>query len=323
MIDFDVSRTLNAVIRTLPFVLLRVAVYAAIALAYLLAVGVGAALGAAVALLASGPGAGAFWGGLIGFGAVSLALLWARRYLLYLVKAAHIAVLVEVLDGRDLPAGRNQIEHGRRVVADRFVETSVLFAVDLLIKGVLRAINRLMFTLARFVPIPGLRDLVGIINRVINLSLTYTDEIILAHNIRTRSTNPWESSRQALILYAQNYGAMLRNALLLLLVMWALTAAVFLLFLAPAGAIVAFFPDAVGGLAVLAALLGAWAVKAALLEPFAVAAMMQVYVRVTEGQQPDPTWDERLSRASGKFVRLKEQAAAFEPGSTAPTGGTA
>jgi len=314
VIDFDVARTFQALVRTLPFIILRIAVYAGIALAYVLSVGVGAGIGAAIALLAGGPGAGALWGGLIGFGIVSIVLLWARRYLLYLVKAAHIAVLVEVLDGGELPAGRGQVEHGRRVVTERFIETSVLFGIDLLIKGVLRILNRTLFTLSGFVPLPGLRNLVALIARVVNMSLTYTDEIILAHNIRVRSDNPWESSREALVLYAQNYGAMLRNSVFLLVVIWALTIAVFVVFLAPAGAIAALFPNAVGGTAVLTALVAAWAVKAALLEPFAVAALMQVFFKVTADQAPDPEWDRRLAGMSKKFVALKRQASAHSAG---------
>jgi hypothetical protein len=308
VIDFDVGKAFNALLQTLPFVLLRIAVYAAIAVAYALSVGIGAGIGAAVSLFLTGPGAGAIWGAIFGFGVVSAVLYWAREYMLYLVKGAHIAVLVEVLDGQPLPQGRGQIEHGRRVIQERFATTSVLFAVDVLIRAVLRALNRTMFTLAAFVPIPALRSLVAIFSRVVNLSLTYTDEIILAHNIRTRSSNPWETSREALILYAQNYKTILRNAVFLLLVMWALSVAVFIVLLAPAAAVAAIFPNAIGGIAVVIALVCAWAVKAALLEPFAIAAMMQVYFKVIDGQVPDPAWDERLSKVSRQFVQLKDRA---------------
>ncbi|MDZ7839978.1 MAG: hypothetical protein U5R46_04025 [Gammaproteobacteria bacterium] len=47
------------------------------------------------------------------------------------------------------------------------------------------------------------------LNTVVTLSLTYLDEVILAHNIRTRADNPWESGRTALVLYAQNYKSFL------------------------------------------------------------------------------------------------------------------
>ncbi len=314
MLDFDIGKTFGAMVKTMPFLLLRILVYAGIAIGYVIATGVGAGLGAAFGLLGGAFGGGAFWGGMVGFGLVSAILYWAREYLLYLVKAGHIAVLVQLYDGQDFPAGRGQIDHAQSVVRKRFVETSVLFGVDRLIKVILRAINRALFTVARFVPVPGLRSLVGLANQVINLSLTYTDELILAYNIRVGSSNPWESSKDALILYAQNYKVMVKNALVLMLIMWSLTFLVFVVFLTPAAAMAALLPGPVDVVGFVVALVAAVAMKAALLEPFAVAALMQVYFKAIDGQQPDPAWDERLSGASRQFQQLKTKAASWGRG---------
>ena len=122
-------------------------------------------LGAAFGLLGGAAGGGAFWGGMIGFGIVSAVLYWAREYLLYLVKAGHIAVLVELYDGNDLPAGKSQIDYAQGIVRERFVETSVLFGLDRLIRLVVRAINRMLFTVANFIPIPFLRSLASLATR--------------------------------------------------------------------------------------------------------------------------------------------------------------
>ena len=116
------------------------AVYFGITLAYILVTGMGAGIGFGVGALGdAGFQAGStFWGGLIGFGIVGAVMYWAREYILYIVKAGHIAVLVELIDGKPMPEGRSQVEHGRVVVTERFAQASVLFAVDQLIKGVLR-----------------------------------------------------------------------------------------------------------------------------------------------------------------------------------------
>ena len=45
----------------------------------------------------------------------------------------------------------------------------------------------------------------------------------------------------------------------------------------------------------------AWSFKSALLEPLAMYALMQVYFKHIEGQEPNPEWEQRLSAASGKF----------------------
>ncbi len=57
-----------------------------------------------------------FWGGLLGFGLTAGILYFLREYILYVVKAGHIAVMVELLDGRPMPEGRGQITHARDMV---------------------------------------------------------------------------------------------------------------------------------------------------------------------------------------------------------------
>lgn len=308
MWDFSLVNAVKLMGRTFPFIVLRLLVYVGIALAYILITGMGAGIGYGVTSFGDGGGGGAFLGGLIGFAIISGILYWAREYLLYLVKAGHIAVLVELLQGRELPSGRGQIEHGQQVVKERFKEASVLFAVDQLIKGILRMLNRMVMSISRMIPIPALEQLAGIINRIINTSLTYVDEVMLAYNIKTGSDNPWQSSKDALILYAQNYKVMLKNAVFLMLFMYLSAFVIFLLILAPVAAIAALFPGSVGFWTFLSAAVLAWSLKAALLEPLAVTAMVEVYFKTIEGQEPNPEWDAKLSKASDKFRELSKKA---------------
>src|SRR5262249_55269862 len=126
-----------------------------------------------------------------GFGITSAALYFAREYILYLVKAAHIACLVEVLDGKEIPGGQNQLSYGAKFVETHFAEASVLFGVDQIIKGVLRALFRIINFISALLPIPGLQSLAQMVEAVIKMSLTYVDEVLLGYLIRTRTTNPW------------------------------------------------------------------------------------------------------------------------------------
>src|SRR5690606_29945025 len=125
--------------------------------------------------------------------------------------------------------------------------------------------------LASVLPIPGLQPLVGFANSVIRISLTYVDEIILGYNIRTGSDAPFDGARQGLVLYAQNGGRMVKNAVWLAVFMWLLAFAVFLVMLAPAAAILYLMPGALAGWSFALAIVFAWAIKTALLEPFAIA----------------------------------------------------
>jgi hypothetical protein len=306
--DFKIGQIIGLMVKTMPFLVFRFLIYFAITLAYILMTGIGAGIGYGIGMIGGEPGAFSFFGGLIGFGIVSAIAYLMREYLLYMVKAGHIAVLVELMEGKELPQGRGQIEHAQKVVRERFVESSVLFGVDQLIKVVLRAFNRMFFTITSFIPIPGIRNVAKFINTVINLSLTYLDEVILAYNIRTKSDNPWRSSRTALILYAQNYKAFLKNAFFLAFIIWGLTFLVFLLILGPMIALVAVIPAMAGPLALITALVFAWGVKQSVIEPIGMTALMQVFFKVTEGQKANPEWENKLESVSKKFGTFKDKA---------------
>lgn len=308
MWDFSLSAALGAMMKTMPFIIARIAVYFGIAIAYLIATGAGGAIGYGFTSFGDGDGGGAGIGALIGFAGASGVLYWFRELLLYYLKAGHIAVLVHVHDHDRLPQGRGQIDFAVEEVKGVFRETSVLLVLDQLIKGVIRVITGLTNTLAMLLPIEAVRTLVNIGNAILKMSLTYVDELILAQILRTRTANPWETGRQALVLYAQNYGRMVKNAVWLWLFMTLITVLIFVFLLAPMLAIVSIFPGDGGGWGFVIAFVFAWAFRAALIEPLAIYALMQVYFKTIEGQQPDPEWDARLEAASKKFVELKDRA---------------
>ena len=214
MADFSFSTSVGLMRRTAPFVVLRVIVYFGIAVAYGLVTGVGAGIGWGIGAMGTDEFqvSATFYGGLFGFGATAAVLYFLREYILYMVKAGHIAVMVEYLDGKDPPEGRGQIEHAQAVVKERFMQANVLFALDQIIKGVLRAVTGLVEGLASILPVPGVQGAMRILRAFLRVAVGLLDEVILAHLIRTRSDNPWGGARDALVLYGQNAKAMLVNA---------------------------------------------------------------------------------------------------------------
>jgi hypothetical protein len=324
MWDFEIGRSVSIMVRTWPFIVLRMIVYFGITLAYIVATGAGASVGYGVGHISTdpdGPLSFALWGGVAGFGVVSIAVYWIREYILYIVKAGHIAVMVHLIDGRDVPDGQDQIAYARDVVSRRFAEANILLVLDQLVKGAIRAITGLIGGIAAFLPVPGLGGLVSFVNTVIRLSLTYVDEIILGYNMRINSASPFETARQGVVLYAQNGTTMVKNAIWLAVIMWGVSFVIFLLMLAPAGAILYLMPGQLAGWAFVLAIVFAWAFKAAFIEPFAIASLMQVYFKTIEGQVPNPDWDRRLGETSSKFRELKDKALASFGGSrwTEPT----
>ncbi len=310
MWDFRLGQAVGLMFKTLPFIVFRLAVYFGIALAYLLMTGIGAGVGWGIGGFGDADfrAASTFWGGAIGFGIVGAVIYVLREYLLYIVKAGHIAVLVELVEGQVLPEGRSQIQHASQVVKERFGQASALFLVDQLIKGVLKSLIGMVKTVFRLLPIPGAQQFLNILQAFLRIAVGFIDEVILAYCIRTRATNTWASSRDALILYGQNLKPMMKNAAWLTVIIYLLSFVVFLVMLAPAALVAYLIPGGWSATGLLIALLFAWSVKVAVFEPLAVTCMMQVYFKVTEGQTPDPEWEAKIEGMSKKFRQLKEKA---------------
>lgn len=316
MLDFRTGQIFGLLLRTVPFLLLRIAVYVGITLAYMLAIGIGGGLGALFGKIGGNTGGGAGFGGIIGFVIVSGILFWARRYLLYLVNAGHVAVLVEMLDGKEVPSGSNQISHGTSIVKQHFATASILFGLHQLVRGVLNVFNRVTVSIASWLPIPGLDVVVRLIDKIISTSLANLDMVILAQILRRHADNPWAIARDSTVLYAQNYKGVLKNAVFLTFIVWGLTLLLWLGIGGPIAAAVHFFHMQAGIWTLVLALIAALSIKAALIDPFATIALIQVYDKITAGQQPNPQWTAKLESVSGKFRELTERARINPP--TAP-----
>jgi len=311
MWDFSVSEALGLMRRTAPFVIFRVVVYFGITVALILATGTGAGLGWGIGNFGDEEFriSSTFYGGIGGFGITAGVIFFFRDYLLYVVKAGHIAVMVELMEGGTIPDGRGQIDYAAGVVKARFGQASMLFALDQVIKGVIAAVTGLVQGLLAF--IPGMDRAMGVVRAYLRLAVGLVDEVILAHAIRTKAENPWDSAREALVLYGQNARPMLINAAWLTAIVYGLSFFVFLLMLAPAAAVVWLIPGAWSAGGLVFALVFAWAVKAALIEPFAIACMLQVFFKVTKGQTPDPEWEARLAKVSDKFRSMGQKASSW------------
>lgn len=311
--NFSVSHALGLMRKTAPFVIFRAIVYFGIAVAYILATGTGAGIGWGVGAFGDEDfrASSTFWGGAMGFGLTAGVLYFLREYILYIVKAGHIAVMVELMEGRELPSGRAQIDHAQKIVRERFGEASVLFGIDQLVKGVIRAVTGLIEGIASLLPIPGLDKFMQVVRAYLRVAVGLIDEVILAHNIRTNAENPFSSARDALVLYGQNAKPMLISAAWITAITYALSFVVFLIMLAPAAFVVYIIPGSWSAGGFVFAILFAWAVKVALIEPFAIACLLQAFFKVTEGQEPNPEWVTKLENASAKFKALGEKAASW------------
>lgn len=306
--DAGIGTAVNLLVQTLPYALLRFGVLVAVSVAtmfwYVVTLGGGAWIGARVPLL------GWIWvlGGLGVWG-----YLWWTivRYSLYLLKAGHIAVLTDLITtGRVGNGQEGMFDYGKRVVTERFGQVTALFALDAIVKGVVRAFNRTLDWIARLLPIPGLSSIAGLVNTIVRSATSYIDETIFSYSLARGDANHWQSAQDGLIYYAQNSKEVLKTGVFIVVLDYVLTFASWIACLVPTFLFASLFSP--GGIAqfgiVVMALLFAANVRAAFLKPLFLTMMMTKFHLCVQNQPINLEWDDKLSSVSDKFRTLKAQA---------------
>jgi hypothetical protein len=232
----------------------------------------------------------------------------AYRYVFYMIKAAHVAVISEILAKGTLPPGVNQLEWGRQRVTERFGEMNVMFVVDEMVTGVIRVFTRTVYSIASWIPGDTMRTLVRILNRVIENGMSYIDEAILARSFYHERESVWANARDGLVLYAMVWKPILMNAIALMVISYVPFLVAFLLLSAPVGILLGIFSQQLAGWAIIFTLILAYLIKVAVGDAFAMTAIIASYHRETQALTPDPQMAARLDGLSDKFRELKERA---------------
>ncbi len=243
---------------------------------------------------------------LLGVGGAFGIVRWVTRYYFYLLKAAHTAVMTEfIVHGRGPDEG--QVAYGRKQVTERFKDTSIMFAVDQLVDGVVRRIVRSVVRIASILPIPGIDSLGKLLERVALASSTYVDESILSRAYARREQNVWGVAHDGVVLYAQAWKPIVANAVVLSLIGYVEFFLLLVILGLPALAIAAVLPAA-GPLLGVMVVVGAWMLKLAVADAWSLAATLLAYHRTTLEMEPDPEWVARLEGMSDKFKELGRKA---------------
>lgn len=308
------SAALALCLKTMPYILMRLAVY----VGFTLAAVVWLALVGGIAYLFSGKdghdSGGGFFLFLIGFGLPAGLFFWLRQYVLYLLKAGHIAVLTQLITAGALPDGVNQVEYGKKIVTSKFGQTNVMFALDALIKGIILAFNRTLDWVAGLIPIPGLDSLMKVVEKVIDNATTYVDETIFSYNLARNDENIWRSSVDGVIYYAQNVKSILKTAVWVTVIDYGCTFAVFLVCLIPAWIFKVILPGSVASWAWVFAVALAACIRSAFLRPVFLTMVMLTYHKSIQGQPINLNMEQTLNSASDKFQELTGKAKSWVAG---------
>lgn len=305
--------------KTMPFIMARIVIYALFCAGALVFLGIMVGIGIMVVKML-GEASGFFMLLMVGaFLVVFAALRFLERYVLYMVKLGHVSVIVELLHKGKVPDGKGQVAYGKDQVKSNFGTANFAFALDLIVHGAVKQIQRWMTRIGNFFSfVPASKQIVGIINAVIGVAIGYVDEAIMSYIFLKKrgedKTSVWQHASDGVVLYAQSWKQLLKSAGLSVAFVYGFNIIVFLLFAFPLMFIFKWIAgDAAekaflfGGLALIAAYVITTVLKRAFLDPLITIMMIRAYQNNIEGLTPSMDLYAKIRKVSSKFRQLDDK----------------
>ena len=248
---------------------------------------------------------------LVWLGAFGVLRLIIMHYIGYLLQAGHIAVITEAVTTGLIPA--NQMAYGKKMVLDRFATSSIYFAVDKLVSGAVKQIQRSIGKLGNaFDFIPGMKSITSLAQYFVELSLGYIDECCLGYTFYKKEQGVYKSAADGVVVYAQNWKTLLASAAqTMVMVIGAIAAITLVLFLVLGLLFRAFaWP---GWVAFVIALLIALAIKFAFIDSFILVRTIDAYMGVAPTTLISYDLYGNLSGLSPKFKELWDKGQQEKP----------
>ncbi len=239
---------------------------------------------------------------LIWLGSVGVIRFIIMHYVGYMVNAGHIAVMTEAVTKGTVPV--NQVAYGKQMVTERFATSNIFFAVDKLISGAVKQIQNGIDKVGDVLNfIPGMDSVAGLAKFFVELSLGYVDECCLGYTFYKKEQGAFKSAADAVVIYAQNWKALLSSAAkTMVMVVIALAGITLGLFVA-LGLLFRTFAWP-GWIAFAISFFVAMAIKYAFIDSFILARTMVAYMTVAPSAVITFDLYNKLCNLSSKFKEL-------------------
>ena len=293
-------------IKTMPFVLVRMGIGLFLGIASIAYFGVIGWLAYTFVDAGTVSGWVAIVGLLIAFVLFVKAWRLFVRYALYLVKAGHIAVIAHIVQTGATPS--NQLSYGTGQVKEHFTEASALFAVDMVVKSVIKQFNRRVLSVSNLVSfVPNLKQLIEFVGRAVAIAASYIDEAIIAYMFLSEEENRWRAASDGLVLYAKSWKPVLMSTMLIVVGLYGATIALFLAFTPLAGILSGFSTGfELAGWIVIGGLLVT--IYTGLLKPWVKTVVITTFLIESRDESPDTKTRQYIEERSAKFRELLEEA---------------
>ncbi len=237
------------------------------------------------------------------------------RYINYLVKAAHIAVISELAVTGTMPQGVSVVKYGQEQVKRRFVASSVFYGLDGLIAGAVKQIQAIISKIGGvFGNVQAVQNIVSIINMFVGIVLGYVDEAVLARIFIRKDESAWKGAADGVVLYFQNWKEILKNAVgivIFIIVFYVVGTFVFWMILS--GLFSMFFTESsflVTLIAIISACLIMLSLKESFVDSWITISVVNKYMQVSYNQQPQFDLYNKAKGWSKKFANLCSKAEA-------------
>lgn len=312
--------------RTTPFIWARLLAYLLFAVGSVVLLAIVVGLAWLLIRLFEGSGGIVFFFILVFIGGIFSLYRLLERYVLYLLKAAHIAVLIELIDHGEVPDGKGQIAYGKERVTSMFGTTSAFFAIDQLVMASVKQIHRWLMRIGDFLNvIPGAKYVISIVSMILGIALNYIDEAVLSRVMKYKkedeNVDVWKTSADGIVLYAQSWKSMIATSAGVAIFTILLTVVSFLIVLFPLLAFVQWIApgSALSFLAYVSAATISLAVKKAFVDPVATISMIRTYHTKTAGVTPRIDLKEQMVSVSRKFRELVSREGSGAPSASRQT----
>lgn len=230
----------------------------------------------------------------------------AEHFIGYILKAGHVAVVTTIVTGGTV--SEDQFAYGKEIVMKNFPTAAAYFAVDKLVSGAVKEINKGLNVVGDLLgKIPGMESVVSFLQSFVSIALGNVDECCLAYTFYRTDQSALESSVDGVVIYFQNWKTVLKDALKVTLITMLVSAIAWIILMVITVGILAvtgmpgfnaFF------VAFIFALLAVIVVKSAVMDSYAMVCMVCSYMQVAPTTELTFDLYDKLCKLSAKFKSL-------------------
>lgn len=241
----------------------------------------------------------------IWLGVVCGGYAWVNRYIGYMIKAGHVAMVTTAVTTGNLPD--NQFEVAKDMVKERFVTANVYFVVDNLVSGAVSQLQKGFEKIDNALgSIPGISALVKFAQTFIGIALGYIDECCLGYTFLHKDQSAFKSAADGVVIYFQNWKKLLKDAAITTLIVLVVSFLACLIpFILIAGLFSAWGID--WTFALIIALMIASMIKSSFVDSYMMVKMMVSYMEVAPTTEITFDLYGKICKLSSKFKKLFEK----------------